>query len=109
LSGERANAAARTQDQHRLAGERLKQVHQEQPRATRRQERRRDKVIEPTENSCQWRILGSGHILGVGSRRAKQGNQQPAEQIVPDGNLDAPSPSCSTTPAPSAPSSLSLK
>ena len=56
LSGEGANAAARTHDQHRLAGERLEQVHQGEPGATRRRQRRRDNVIESS-----WELVPAAH------------------------------------------------
>ena len=50
----------------------------------------RDHVIEPSRNSRQWRVLANSHILGVGSCRAKRGDQQLAEQIVADGKPRRP-------------------
>src|SRR5580704_19097502 len=89
---EGANAAARTHDQHRLAGERLEQVDQGEPGATSRRERRRDNVVESTGDTCQRRVLGNGHVLGIRPRRAKRRDQQLAEQIVADGKPRRPWP-----------------
>src|SRR6476661_1386806 len=55
------------------------------PGAARRRQCGRDNVIESSWNSCERRVLANGHVLGVGTRRAKRGDQQLAEQIVADG------------------------
>jgi hypothetical protein len=85
LRGKRSDAAARPHDQHRLAAERLQQLHEGEPRTTGSRERRRDFRIEPVRHQYERRILGDGDVLGVRSRRPDRSDQQLAEDFVASG------------------------
>src|ERR1700691_2532150 len=68
LSDERADATPGADYQHLLLAEWFEYVHQGQARRTCSRKRSRNNEIDSTGNSCQMRILGNSHVLGVRSR-----------------------------------------
>jgi hypothetical protein len=90
LGGEGANTAARTNDQHGLAGQRPERRYQGEPGAAGRRERRRHHRVEAVRHPGQRRLLSHGDVLGVGSCRSERGDQQLAEQLLAAGKSPRP-------------------